>query len=187
MNIAIGFGFQDCKKCCKRFSSVRTGESSRVWEAFEVLGEQVEFMYLPRICYSLNTQLLASWIYVFAQNLLLLASPLWIHSCAKPQIQSWLLRSSKALLNVSPTVQPICLAGVKYKRNERKIAQYVQGYSEQNSNSSLDRLFFYMNNISPKKTMSILLVLLRFMYNKKFMFLCCDYEYHITGYIVWIY
>ena len=62
MNIAIGFGFQAkiVKYVAKDLVVCGQGESSRVWEAFEVLGEQVEFTYLPRICYSLNTQLLAS-------------------------------------------------------------------------------------------------------------------------------
>ena len=58
-----------------------SSESSRVWKAFEVCP--------------------ASGIYVFAQNLLLL---LEYTAAPKPQIQSWLLRSSKALLNVTPNV-----------------------------------------------------------------------------------
>ena len=58
-----------------------SSESSRVWKAFEVCP--------------------ASGIYVFAQNLLLL---LEYTAAPKPQIQSWLLRSSKALRNVTPNV-----------------------------------------------------------------------------------
>ena len=49
-NIANFQIFLHFEKMEKQGSVQHSSESRRVWEAFEVLGEQVEFMYLPRIC-----------------------------------------------------------------------------------------------------------------------------------------
>ena len=58
-----------------------SSESSRVWKAFEVCPGKWNLCICSKF-----------------------ATPSWIHSCAKTQIQSWLLRSSKALRNVTPNV-----------------------------------------------------------------------------------
>ena len=73
--------FPNHLKCLMVLHARHSSESSRVWKAFEVCPGKWNLCICSKF-----------------------ATPSWIHSCAKTQIQSWLLRSYKALRNVTPNV-----------------------------------------------------------------------------------